>query len=161
MVNWKFKLIKMEETSGKLKPLFKSLEKLTTVSLNNVDFVRCRETQGRHEPLFLKCLLKYLPNIKHLSILKSELAEEQVSTIVKALKYRVKRNDITLHTKHVTQSGVDELLSRLSRSKMTNYQYDSQTGVLEVFQPRAEPILKRMKSLKSVKIRGFYEIHKI
>lgn len=157
IVNWKFKLVNMEETVGKLKPLMMSLSKLTTVSLNNVDFIHCRETYGLREPLLLRSLIKYVPKIKQLSILRSELAPDQVPTIVKALKYRVKKNDITLHTKHITQEGLDELLNRLTRSKMTNYQYDNMTGLLSVFHPKAEPILRRMKSIKNMKIPGFHE----
>ena len=160
MVNWKFKLINMDETSLKLKPLMKSLSKLTTVSLNNVDFIHCRKTYGPREPLLLRSLIKYLPKIKHLSILRSELAVDQVPTIVKALKYRVKKNDITLHTKHITQAGLDELFNRLARSKMITYQYDNMTGVLNVSVPKVDPILKRMKSMKSIKsmkIPGFHE----
>ena len=134
-----------------------SLTRLTTVSLNNVDFIHCCETHGPREPLLLRSMIKYIPKIKHLSILKSELATDQVPTLVKALKYKVKKNDITLHTKHVTQEGLDELLNRLTRSKMTNYQYDNLTGVLSVFHPKAEPILRRMKSMKNMKIPGFHE----
>jgi len=160
MVNWKFKLTNMDETSLKLKPLMKSLSKLTTVSLNNVDFIHCRKTYGPREPLLLRSLIKYLPKIRHLSILRSELAVDQVPTIVKALKFRVKKNDITLHTKHITQAGLDELLHRLARSKMITYQYDNMTGVLNVSVPKVDPILRRMKSMKSIKsmkIPGFHE----
>jgi len=72
----------------------------------------------------------------------------------------VKKNDITLHTKHITQAGLDELLHRLARSKMITYQYDNMTGVLNVSVPRVDPILRRMKSMKSIKsmkIPGFHE----
>eukprot|EP00092_Neocalanus_flemingeri_P004160 GFUD01004475.1.p1 GENE.GFUD01004475.1~~GFUD01004475.1.p1 ORF type:complete len:1342 (+),score=251.43 GFUD01004475.1:273-4298(+) len=157
MVNWKFKLVNMVESVGKLKPLMMSLSRLTTVSLNNVDFIHCRETNGPLEPLLLRSLIKYLPKLKHLSILRSKMSHEQVPTLVKALKYKVKKNDITLHTKHVTQEGLDELLNRLTKSKIVGFQYDNQTGVLGVFHPKAEPILKRMKSIKNIKISVFHE----
>ena len=133
----------------------KSLSKLTTVSLNNVDFIHCRKTYGPREPLLLRSLIKYLPKIKYLSILRSELAVDQVPTIVKALKYWVKKNDITVHTKHITQAGLDELLHRLARSKMITYQYDNMTGVLNVSVPKVDPILRRMKSKKSIKFQDF------
>ena len=94
MVNWKLKLSDSGQTTRQLKQCFKDLGQLKTISLNNVE---------QNDPQFLKCLIKYLPKLRCVSILRAELSEDQVPTLVKALKHKVKTgSSITLHTKHVS-----------------------------------------------------------
>ena len=137
MVNWKIKLDNAPTTAIELKKCFKSLPNIKTISLNNVE---------QKEPLFLKSLIKYLPQLEKLSLLRAPLYEDQVPSLMRALKHRVRRGPITLHTKHVMHGGHEELLQRLGRTRALTYQYNSLHGVLDIKPPHQTNMIKRLKS---------------
>lgn len=138
MVNWKIKLDNAKSTAVELKKCFKSLPNIKTISLNNVE---------QKEPLFLKSLIKYLPKLEKLSILRAALYEDQVPSLMRALKYKVRRSQaITLHTKHVMHGGHEELLHRLGRTRALTHQYNSLHGVLDIRPPQHTNLIKRLKS---------------
>ena len=137
MVNWKIKLDNAQTTAIELKKCFKSLQNIKTISLNNVEL---------KEPVFLKSLIKYLPQLEKLSLLRAPLSEDQVPSLMKALKNKVRRGPITLHTKHVMHGGHEELLLRLGRTRALTYQYNSLHGVLDIKPPQQTNMIKRLKS---------------
>ena len=142
-----FKLVDSTETVAKLKPLLTSLTKLHTVSLNNMSFVESIPG-GRVSPL-LNAIIKHVPHLRHLSILRSNLQPDQVPNLVRALKKRVCRNPLTLYTKHMTGDGLQDLLTTLKRSKSLEIDYNPQTGVIDVTEKRKEKIIGKIKKLSS------------
>ena len=151
MVNWKLKFSDARRTVSDLKQYFKSLTKLETISLNNIDFVTCKLDPHFKDPLFLKCLIKHLPRLKVLSILKANVDADQVPALVKALKYKVRRGSITLHTKHVNPDGHDELIDKLNKTSALTFKYDSLKGVIDINPPPSEPLIQKIKSVFHVK----------
>jgi len=154
MVNWKLDLEKTHHTFTSLKQNLKTLTKLETVSLNNFDF----EKGQNGGPQFLKCLIKYLPNLRYLSILRSKWNKHQASILVKALKYKIRTGEITLYTKHMKTNedleGHEEFLYLLNRTKTLTYSYDSLRGVLDIKPNKQKPILIRLKSKLESKMSG-------
>ena len=137
MVNWKIKLDNAPTTAIELKKCFKGLPNIKTISLNNVE---------QNEPLFLKSLIKYLPQLQKLSLLRAPLYEDQVPSLMRALKHRVRRGPITLHTKHVMHGGHEKLLLHLGRTRALSYQYNSLHGVLDIKPPNQTNMIKRLRS---------------
>ena len=145
MANWKLSLQKIDVTADQLRTIFPKLEKLKTLSLNNVDL-----NSSPQEPALLKMIIKNLPQLTKLSMLNCKLLEEQVPPIVKAIKHKVKskKTGLTLYTKMVTPEGLDGLLQCLQASKTVDLKYDSKDGTLEIFQNIEKPLLVRMRSMK-------------
>ena len=147
MTNWRLGINK-PDTAGQLKQIFTKLEKLTTISLNNINI---SSAPDNNEPVFLKAMIKHLPQLRKLSILNCELETDQVPTIFKILKQKVKGKKagmITLYTKMVTEDGLEELLQCLQKSKSVKFKYDGKSGTLEIFQNKKEPLMVRMRSIK-------------
>ena len=149
MANWKLSLQKIDDTAVQLKNLFSKLEKLKTISLNNVD-LHSSTQESPQEPVLLKMMIKNLPQLRKLSILNCKLLKDQAPTVVKAIKQKVKskKTEMTLYTKMMTPEGLDELLQNLQGSKSVDYKYDSKDGTLEIFQNLKKPLLVRMRSMK-------------
>ena len=152
MANWKLSLTKIDTTALQLKNIFARLERLKTISLNNVDlYSSAQELDQDQEPVLLKIMIKNLPQLRKLSMLNCSLLKDQVPTVVKAIKQKVKskKTEMTLYTKMVTPEGLDELLQFLQASKSVDYKYDSNDGTLEIFPKNIKkPLLVRMRSIK-------------
>ena len=148
MANWKLSLHRTEATADELKNIFTKLEKLTTLSLNNIDIIS--SGLGTSEPVLLKTVIKHLPQLKKLSILKFKLEEDQAPIIFKALKHKVKvkKSDIILYTKMVKPDGLEKLLQCLEESKTVKFKFDGKDGTLEIFQNRKDTLVVRMRSMK-------------
>ena len=149
MANWKLSLKKIDVNAVQLKNIFARLENLKTISLNNVDLYSSAQ-ESAQEPVLLKLMIKNLPQLVKLSLLNCKLLQDQVPTIVRAIKHKVKskKTEMTLYTKMVTPEGLDELLLCLQGSKSVDYKYDSKDGTLEIFQNIKKPLLVRMRSMK-------------
>ena len=136
MDNWGFRLARPGETLGRLKVSLQAMASLNTLSINNFSCVSCdNEETGAikvrsllHGAPFLRSVIKHLPRLERLSIMRSELCPDQVPGLVRALKARVKKNAISLHTKHVGRcrvhpehagvDGLEQLVARLARSRL-------------------------------------------
>ena len=77
---------------------------------------------------------------------------------MKALKYKVRKGEITLYTKHMITNedheGHEEFLYLLNRTKTLTYSYDSLRGVLDIKPNKQKPILIRLKSKLESKMSG-------
>ena len=145
MDNWRLRISMSDQTAGKLKQIFTKLEKLTTISLNNMNI---SFGPDYHQPVLLKTMIKHLPQLRKLSILNCKLEADQVPAIFKTLKQRVKgrKGGIILYTWLV--DGLEELLQCLEKSKTVKFKYDGKTGTLEIFQDKKESLMDRMRSIK-------------
>ena len=168
MDNWSFRLERPGETLGKLKPALQALTSLGTLSINNYTSMECeiketgaarvRSLLEARAPL-LRCLIKHLPKLERLSIMRSELCPDEVPGLVQALKVRVKKNPITLHTKHVRRcrlhpdhqgvDGLGELVARLAKSRVARETWSGVTGVLRLEAARQPGIIRKLSSLIS------------
>ena len=134
-----------DQTAGQLKQTFTKLEKLTTISLNNMNI---SSEPDHNQPVLLKTMIKHLPQLRKLSILNCKLEADQVPAIFKTLKQKVKgrKGGIILYTWLV--DGLEELLQCLEKSKTVKFKYDGKTGTLEIFQDKKESLMDRMRSIK-------------
>ena len=115
--NCGFRLSRPVETLSNLKPLLKSMTALATVSVNNMTCVasdleeggaaRVRDLLEKHTPL-LCSLIKHLPNLERLSMMRYEVCPEQLPRLVRAIKSQVSRRNgvLTLQAKHAGRCRV-------------------------------------------------------
>ena len=165
--NCGFRLSRPVETLTNLKPLLKSMTALATVSVNNMTCVasdleeggaaRVRDLLEKHTPL-LCSMIKHLPNLERLSMMRYEVCPEQLPRLVRAIKSQVSRRNgvLTLQAKHAGRCRVHpdptagdpaltSLISRLERSKRVSCSYSGATGVLRVEAVKSQGILRRVR----------------
>jgi len=168
MDNCGFRLSRPVETLARLKPLLKNMTALATMSVNNMTCITCDPEEGgaakvrdlleNHTPL-LCSIIKHLPSLERLSMMRYELCPHQLPRLVRAVKSQVVRRNglLTLQAKHTRrcrahQEHTDEdaltgLLGRLERSKRVKCNYSGVTGALRVEAIKPQGILRRLSSM--------------
>ena len=141
MVNWKILLKCSNKTLQRLKNILKDLKNLKIISLNNAQFgtlnindidetnrvANTTNDETERYSQLIKYLIKYLPSLQTLSLMHAKL-DIDVPIVIKAVKTKVKRSNIQLHTKHAAFN--EELLDKLEESDM-NFKYDRFKGVID------------------------------
>merc|ERR1719234_173812 len=168
MDNCGFRLSRPVETLARLKPLLKNLTGLATMSVNNMTCITCDPEEGgaakvrdlleNHTPL-LCSIIKHLPSLERLSMMRYQLCPDQLPRLVRAVKSQVVRRNglLTLQAKHIRRCGAhpehtDEdtltgLIGRLERSKRVKCNYNGVTGALRVEAIKSQGILRRLSSM--------------
>ena len=163
MDNWGLRLETPAETLAKVRPLLQAMQALATLSINNLACEAVAEGGAAgvrsllEGPPLLRCLVKHLPRLERLSMMRCEVCPAQVPRLAKALKTRARGGAVALHTKHAGRcrahpehrevDGLEQLVSRLEGSREVRCSYSGLTGVLRVEDSRQPGILRRLSTL--------------
>jgi len=168
MDNCCLRLSKPVETLAKMKPMLKNMTGLTTLSVNNMVCLACeseetgvakvRDLLENHPPL-LASVIKHLPTLERLSMMRYQLSPDQVPRLLRALKRQVVRRNgvLTVQAKHVGWSStypvntdkdaLASLIDKLEKSKRVKCTFTEATGVLEVEASKSQGILRRLSNM--------------
>jgi len=168
MDNCCLRLSKPVETLAKMKPMLKNMTGLTTLSVNNMVCLACeseetgvakvRDLLENHPPL-LASVIKHLPTLERLSMMRYQLSPDQVPRLLRALKRQVVRRNgvLTVQAKHVGWSStypvntdkdaLASLIDKLEKSKRVKCTFTEATGVLEVEASKSQGILRRLGNM--------------
>jgi len=148
MGNWLVSIQDPFATKEKLKNILKHLQGLKYLILDNYkseDDPNIKELNSG-KSFLINLLVKYIPNLADLSLQSSSISHDEVPLIYRALKHRVARNPINIHTLYMDNNIVQLINEKLESSRTFISSYNQQSGVLNVKQGERR-VLGRVNSI--------------